>query len=167
MTLKGVYEIGTVIVFVAVIILVTIYVYFPTNRDVSLEAETHVQRGIQLYQQGALAAAEVALKDTLKAYPDEWRVPFYLGIIKTLHKQFEQAIPHLERAYTLNPTEPKIPNALGVAYFKLGRLDLAKGYFAASLALDPANTDTKAMFDAMAKLQRRARLAENSKVDSL
>jgi tetratricopeptide (TPR) repeat protein len=167
MTLKGVYTFGATVIGLVVIVLLVWYMVFPTNNDVSLEAEAHVQRGIQFYKKGTFPEAETALKDTLKLYPDEWRAPFYLGVIKTLLKQFELAIPYLEQAFVLNPTEPKIPNALGVAYFKLGKLDLAKGYFKASLALDPANTDTKAMFDNMAKLQRRTRLAENSKVDSL
>jgi tetratricopeptide (TPR) repeat protein len=148
-------------------VLLAWYLIFPANRDVSKEAEIHVQQGIQFYQKGAFSEAETALNDTLKLYPDEWRAPFYLGIINTLQRQFEKAIPYLEQAYALNPMESKIPNALGVAYFKLGKLDLAKGYFKASLALDQMNTDTKAMFDNMAKLQRRTILAENSKVDSL
>ena len=131
------------------------------------EAESHIQRGIQLYQQGAFPAAEVELNKTMEAYPDEWRAPFYLGIIKTFLKQFDQSIPYLEQAFLLNPTEPKIPNALGVAYYKLGRLDMAKGYFAVSLELDPANTDTKAIYDSMAKLQRRTRLAADKEQTSL
>ena len=131
------------------------------------KAESQIQRGIQLYQQGAYPAAVVELNKTMEAYPDEWRAPFYLGIIMNLFKQFDQSIPYLERAFLLNPTEPKIPNALGVAYFKLGRLDMAKGYFAVSLELDPANTDTKAIFDSMAKLQRSTRLAADKGQTSL
>lgn len=162
-TWKQAYILGCLVgVVFAVFSVALLYTDFLTRREAAQEAESHVQRGIQLFQQGALAEAEAALNKSLHADPDEWRAPYYLGVIKTFVTQSEQAIPYLERAYALNPTEPKIPNALGVAYYKLGRLDLAKGYFAASLTLDPANKDTRGMVDNMVRLQRRARLAEET-----
>jgi len=164
-TLNRLYAPGAAVGVVIFAIAVALYMGVLDNREVSQEANNHVQRGIQLYQQGALPEAEFVLKETLMAFPKEWKAAYYLGVVKTLSKEFDQAIPYLEKAYALHPMESKIPNALGVAYFKLGKLDLAKGYFAASLDLDRSNTDTKALFDAMARLQRRARLAENSKID--
>jgi Flp pilus assembly protein TadD len=127
-------------------------------------ARQQLQRGIHLYDQGALAEAQAELRSVLRADPKEWRAPFYVGVIQIQRGRYGLAIPYLERALGLNPTEPKIVNALGVTYFKLGRLDMAKGYFRASLALDPANADANALFETMAKLQRRAALAETAKV---
>jgi len=126
-------------------------------------AERHLERGIHLYEQGALADAQTELRLALRADPEEWRAPFYVGVIQIQRKRHALAIPYLERALKLNPEEPKIANALGVAYFNLGRLDMAKGYFRASLALDPGNADAKSLFETMAKLQRRAALTERSK----
>ena len=88
--------------------------------------------------------------------PGEWRAPFYRGIIQIHLGDYSLAISHLEHAFKLNPEQPKTANALGVAYFKLGKLDLAKGYFSTSLELDPGNDDTRAMVETMARLQRRA-----------
>lgn len=125
-------------------------------------AQQQLQRGIHLYDQGALAEAQAELRAVLRADPKEWRAPFYVGVIQIQRGRYGLAIPYLERALGLNPAEPKIVNALGVTYFKLGRLDLAKGYFRASLAMDPANADANALFETMAKLQRRAARAETA-----
>ena len=132
---------------------------FMANRDTLEEAQAHVERGIHLYLNAAYPEAQVDFRRVMRLDPDEWKAPFYMGIIKIHLKNYGMAIPFLERALTLNPTETKVANALGVAYFKLDRLDMAKAYFAVSLELDPANKDAKAMFSSMAKLQRRAELA--------
>jgi len=135
------------------------------NREIRVRHDQRLERshaalesGIHLYQQGSLDAAQVELGKALEADSSEWRTPFYLGVIQIQLRHYGLAIPYLEQAFILNPTEPKIPNALGVAYFKLGKLDFAKGYFETSLELDPANADTKAMVETMTTLQRKAAL---------
>lgn len=126
------------------------------------QATLHLENGINLYHQKALPQAEQALRQVLRSDLEDWRTFFYLGAIQIDLKRFEMAIPFLERALMLNPDEPKILNAMGVTYFKLGRLDMAKGYFWASLDLDPTNSNTRGLMETMAKLQRRAELAESS-----
>ena len=138
------------------IFLVVTTVFVPARQERLEAARASLERGIHLYQRGAYAEALAELADAQEADPDEWRSPFYLGIIKIQLRQFDQAIPALEQAFLLNPTQAKIPNALGVAYFKLGRIDLARGYFATSLELDPTNADTRGMVETMTRLQRRA-----------
>jgi type IV pilus assembly protein PilF len=128
----------------------------PARQDRLEAARIALDRGIHLYQQGAYDAARIELDKAREANPDEWRTPYYLGIIQIHLKQYGKAIPPLEQAFLLNPSQPKVPNALGVAYFKLGKLDLAKGYFATSVELDPDNADTRAMLETMTRLQRRA-----------
>ena len=59
-------------------------------------------------------------------------------------------------ASRVDPNDAGALNNLGVVYFKLDRLDMAKGYFWASLDLDPTNTEAKGLMETMAKLQRRA-----------
>ena len=137
-------------------VLLALTLWIPEHQDKLDAARAALERGIHLYQQGSYEAAQVELGEALKADPDEWRTPFYLGIIQIHLKRYSPAIPYLERAFILKPTQPKIPNALGVAYFKLGKLDLAKAYFATSLELDPDTADTRAMLETMTRLQRRA-----------
>jgi Flp pilus assembly protein TadD len=129
---------------------------FQAKRQILQRSKVHFERGINLYHRKAYPRAEAELRRALRANPDEWKAPFYVGTIQIDRKRYGLAIPYLERALTLNPREPKILNALGVTYFKLGRLDMAKGYFWASLALDPGSTAAKGMVETMAKLQWRA-----------
>lgn len=119
-------------------------------------AAVHLERGIGLYQRKDYVHAEGVLRRALRTNPDDWRAPFYVGVIQIERQRYGLAIPYLERALALNTREPKILNALGVVYFKLERLDMAKGYFWASLDLDPTNTEAKGLMETMAKLQRRA-----------
>lgn len=133
------------------------------RRDDARLARLHLERGMNLYHQKAYIKAEGELRRALRADPQEWKAPFYVGAVQIERGRYEMAIPYLERALTLNPLEPKILNALGVAYFKNGRLDMAKGYFTASLDLDPANSDAQGLLETMAKLQWKARQAAESK----
>ena len=150
---------GALGIIMATIISLAVALGIMANRDALQEAETRVERGIHLYQQVKYPEAQVELRTVMRLNPDEWKAPFYMGIIKIYLKNYSMAVPFLERALNLNPTDSKVANALGVAYFKLGRLDMAKAYFAVSFELDPANKDAKSMFGNMAKLQRRAELA--------
>ena len=138
------------------IVLIVSTVVIPARQERLEAARTSLDRGIHLYQQGAYEAAWAELAKAQEADPDEWRAPFYRGIIQIHLEDFSLAISHLEHAFSLDPAQPKTANALGVAYFKLGKLDLAKGYFSTSLELDPGNDDTRAMVETMARLQRRA-----------
>jgi len=127
------------------------------------QAKVHLKRGIHLYQQKEFPGAELELRRAFRANREEWQAPFYVGVVQIERKRFGMALPYLERALALRPTEPKILNALGVAYFKLGRIDMAKGYFWAALEVDPGNSDAKGLMETMAKLQWRAAQAAASK----
>lgn len=143
--------------------LVVFVANFQARRESMQRSQVHLKRGIDLYQQKAFPGAELELRRALRANPEEWQAPFYVGAVQIERKRFDMAVPYLERALTLNPTEPKILNALGVVYFKLGRLDMAKGYFWASLDLDPSNGDAQGLMENMAKLQQRAAQGASSK----
>ena len=153
------WALGAMCLTVVGVTLLVLTVGIPARQERLEAARTALERGIHLYQQGSYDAAQAELGKALEADSDEWRTPFYLGIIQIHLRRYSPAIPYLERAFILNPTQPKIPNALGVAYFKRGKFDLAKGYFSTSLELDPANADTKAMVETMTRLQRKAALA--------
>jgi len=138
------------------IVLIVATVVVPARQERLEAAQISLQRGIHLYQQGSYEAAQAELARAQEGDPDEWRAPFYRGIIQIHLENFSLAITHLEQAFNLDPDQPKTANALGVAYFKLGKLDLAKGYFSTSLELDPGNDETRAMVETMTRLQRRA-----------
>jgi superkiller protein 3 len=143
--------------------LVVFFLDWQSSRQALEQAQVHLERGIQLYQQKAYAHAQAELRRALRANPDDWKAPFYVGAVQIEEKRYGMAIPYLERALTLNPTESKILNALGVTYFKLGRLDMAKGYFWASLEVDPTNKDAKGLMETMAKAQWRTAQAAAEK----
>lgn len=127
-----------------------------SRRDAARQAAVHLNRGVALYERKDHVHAESELRRALRADPGEWRAPYYVGVIQIERRRFGLAIPYLERALSLNAEEPKILNALGVAYFKLDRLDMARGYFQASLDMDPNNSEARSLMEAMAKLQHRA-----------
>ena len=88
------------------IVLTITAVVVPARQERLEAARTSLERGIHLYQQGAYGAAEVELDKALEADPDEWRAPFYLGIIQIHLGNFSQAVTHLEQSFHLNPTTP-------------------------------------------------------------
>lgn len=128
-------------------------------------AQVYLQRGIQLHQQEAYLQAQGDLIQALRSDPKDWQAPFYLGAGQMERKKYAAAIPFLERALSLDPTEQKIYKMLGVVYYKLGQLDMAKGYFTAYLELDPDNYDAKGLIASMTKLQRSTALAAAAEIN--
>lgn len=120
------------------------------------QAQVHLQKGIDLYNKKVYIHAEQELRKALRANRKDWKAPFYMASVMVQTKRYGFAVLYLERALTLNPGEIKILNAFGVVYFKLGSLDMAKGYFTAALSIDPANRQAKDFMETMAKLQRRS-----------
>ena len=70
-------------------------------------------------------------------------------------RDFEEAVPELEKALALNPQEPLILFELGVVYFKLGNIAMSKAYFASVVEIDPSNAEAKGLMDIMANLERQ------------
>ena len=61
----------------------------------------------------------------------------------------------LETAAALNSEEAQILYLLGVVYYKLGKLELAEGYFTATLVLDPSHEEARGLLQVMVNLQQR------------
>lgn len=120
------------------------------------EARAHRQKGIEFFYGKAYPDAEEMLQRAMRADPDDWEAPYHLGLVQIELKQFALAVPYLETALSLNPGEVKILTAIGVCFFKLGRVDMARGYFWAAFAANPANADARGLVETMAKLQWRA-----------
>ena len=71
-------------------------------------------------------------------------------------KDFESAVEILEQAHVLNPEDAGTLYALGVTYYKLGNVKLAKAYFTSVLELNPNDEQAKGLMDIMARLERQS-----------
>ncbi|PIE68934.1 MAG: hypothetical protein CSA21_05240 [Deltaproteobacteria bacterium] len=74
--------------------------------------------------------------------PDEEQralAAFYQGHCLTLQEDWAGAVPHLERAVSLQQDVKEYHNLHGVALFKLGHFDHAASCFQKALALDPGS----------------------------
>ena len=118
------------------------------------EARVQVEIGIMQFKQKDYQGALQTLRATPAVGMQDWRSPYYQGASLVQLKNYEEAVVALEEAWSLNQTDERIPFALAVAYFKLGNLSLAKGYFHAVLKLNPENADAKGLMDIMANLER-------------
>jgi tetratricopeptide (TPR) repeat protein len=71
-------------------------------------------------------------------------------------KDFESAVEILGQAHVLNPEDAGTLYALGVAYYKLGNVKLAKAYFTSVLEINPNDEQAKGLMDIMARLERQS-----------
>ena len=81
---------------------------------------------------------------------------YHQGSELILSKDYEAAADKLEQALVLNKEDIGTLYALGVVYYKLGNLKLAKGYFAAMLEINPNDETAKGLMDIMAGLERNS-----------
>lgn len=62
----------------------------------------------------------------------------YQGAVSAIgRRDYALALDLLQMARTRDPGDPRVPNALGVVYDKLGRFDLSGRYYEQAKALDP------------------------------
>ena len=119
-------------------------------------AQLHLEQGMQLFRARSFVDAQEMFRQALRTNPDDWQAPYYVGRVQIELKQFGMAVPYLEKALTLKPADPRILTALGVSCFKLGQLDMARGYFWAALEADPDNSEARGLMESMAELQWEA-----------
>ena len=81
---------------------------------------------------------------------------YHQGSELILSKDYEAAADKLEQALVLSKEDTGTLYALGVVYYKLGNLKLAKGYFAAMLEINPNDETAKGLMDIMAGLERKS-----------
>jgi Flp pilus assembly protein TadD len=114
-----------------------------------------IETGIAQFKQNQYASAVETLRSIPEGVIEDWRAPYYIGTALIQLRDFEGAVVSLEEALSLNDKEEGIPFALGVAYFKLGKLGLSKSYFHTVLEINPNNADAKGLMDIMANLERQ------------
>jgi tetratricopeptide (TPR) repeat protein len=121
-------------------------------------AKTHAQirEGITQFRAEQYELSVQTLSSIPEERVDDWHVPYYLGSALIQLKDYENGAARLEEALVLNPQNENILFALGVAYFKQGKLDLSKAYFASVVEIDPNHEEAKGLMDIMAKLERQS-----------
>ena len=98
--------------------------------------------------------------DVLRQVPEDnaWsaQARYYEGSSYLMLKDYEAAAASLEAALVHDPQNMGALYALGVVWYKLGDISLAKGYFAAVLEINPNDEQAKGLMDIMARLERRS-----------
>jgi tetratricopeptide (TPR) repeat protein len=108
-----------------------------------------------LFRTNKFAESLEVLQGIPEGVLDDWHLPYYTATAMVMLKDYESAVPELEKALALNPQETVILFELGVVYYKLGKLALSKGYFASVVEIDPSNEEARGLMDIMANLERQ------------
>ena len=119
------------------------------------DAAVLLDSGITLFNEKNFQQAVEALNQVPSGSPEKWQALYYQGSAMIMLKDYTSAVVYLEQALALNSHQTRIMHALGVAYFKLGKLNLAKAYYASILELDPNDEEAKGLMDIMANLERQ------------
>lgn len=139
----------------ATIMLAFIY-WYPVEKPGEIgQSAALTEQGIALYKQQKYGEVLQKLDEIPDHSVTDWRIPYYKGSAQIMLKDYENAVILLEQALAMNNQGTGILYALGVANFKQGNLKLAKGYFAAVLAINPVDENAKGLVDVIAKLERR------------
>ena len=134
----------------------------PGQREEFHEAQDLLAAGIAMFTEKKYEQALETLQRVPQSSEYASKARYYEGSAHLMLSDFESAITALEKAVALDDGDIGSLFALGVAYFKLGNLKMAKGHF--SLVLDAPNDDgsstelkeqAQGLVDVMAKLERR------------
>jgi tetratricopeptide (TPR) repeat protein len=147
------------VAFMLSLVALVFYWYSSVEPAATAERTATLEQGISLFNEGQYAEALLEL-EKIEASADDWRVSYYIGSIHLMLKDHQLAASSLEQALVLDNQQTGVLYALGVAYYKLGNLKLAKAYFAAVLEINPNDGQAKGLMDTMAKLERQQPGAE-------
>lgn len=80
-----------------------------------------------LSQEGshAIPQALAELADEIRRHPNEYSAHYLAGLIYVQQRELQEALPYLEKAASLDPTNPDAPLYLGQSLYLLGRTDRA------------------------------------------
>ena len=130
-------------------------IYQQTREAGEAAAREEILRGVIARYEDKDYAGALALVKTIPADEiDDWQAHYYAGASHMMLKDYPAAAAALERALVLKPNETGTLYALGVVYYKLGNLELAKSYFGAVLEIEPNDQHAKGLMDIMARLER-------------
>jgi len=110
-----------------------------------------------------LDGAEAQLRRVLRKHPDNESLLTGMGLVHARRKEYEEAIPLLEKAIRNDPDSWVAHNTLGASLAALERYEEAGKHFAQALRLKP---DSKAVERNLAVVQRRLSVEKTNKKDN-
>lgn len=143
------------------------------HRDVE-GAVAHFQRAVELapqfseawnhlgtiaYQEHDYLRAESCFRKALEAEPNAFQPLVNLGGVSINLGRFEESLQYNLYAALTRPTDALANAQLGMSYFYLDKLDLARKYLTAAKQLDPAHFSHPQLMLAEIALRRRDRAA--------
>ena len=120
------------------------------------EAEDLLSTGVRLFEEKQYEEALGVLERVPPGSPQEARAWYYRGSVYMMQEDYETAAHFLEHSLALDNRNTGTLYALGVAWYKLGKLKLARSYFAAVLEIDPNDEHAKGLMDIMTNLDRES-----------
>ena len=132
------------------------FVLQPDPEPVSYSATELLADGIGHFERKEYDLALEVLQQVPDDLPQSAQARYYEGSSHLMLRDNEAAVASLESALALEPRNTGVLYALGVAYYKLGNLAVAKGYFGAVLEINPNDEQAKGLMDIMAKLERES-----------
>lgn len=107
------------------------------------QVQEHLERGVNLKNEGRYEEAQSELKTALDINYDNAEVHRQLGLVYSFIGLFDEAIEELIVAVRLDETDLGVRNDLALTYSMLGMCDEAKAEFEAVLLVDPNNETAK------------------------
>ena len=145
---------------VAIVLILSVVLWFfvlqPDRQENSGQWQTRLQTGIASFNEKQYRKALESLQTIPSDSAQGAKARYYQGSAHLMLKDFESAVTYLEQALALDSHDTGTMYALGVAYYKLGNLKLAKSYFASVLKLNPNDQQAKGLLDIMARLERHS-----------
>ena len=129
------------------------HLYNTGQQETRQQATTSLDRGIALFREKKYAESLTELQGIPDGVIQDWHLPYYTASAHVMLKEYQSAVPELEKALALNPQQTLILFELGVVYYKLGKPGLSKGYFASVVEIDPTHEEAKGLMDIMARLE--------------
>lgn len=115
--------------------------------------ETAYKTAVDLYVHGKPLEAQAAFEALAPANPDNADIPFYLGRLALQRNDAEHAVPYLEKAVALAPTDSRMQLRLGDAYgltaqkagllSKMSWAGKCRTAYEKAVELDPKNIDAR------------------------
>jgi TolB-like protein/Flp pilus assembly protein TadD len=130
--------------------------------------EAHLAQALVYYhgkRDFARAFQELALAS--RTLPNSAEVSFFAGTIARRQGRWDDSVKNLEKAYELDPLNPRIVNGLSVAYDLLRRYDDEVALFDRAAAANPSTRNFAKMVHVQIELQRGDLKAARSFISAL
>jgi len=134
---------------------VWVYIDHSVQQDKLIRADRRIESGIALFKEKKFSEALNVFEKIPPGSPREWYARYYQGSTYIMLKEYHPAITYLEQALVLNPTETQIMHAVGVSYYKLGKLNISKAYFASVLEINPEDGEARGLMEIMTNLEKQ------------